>query len=82
FVTLTFGRNRFGGEKHKRIFELISSTPVSGGFEKVYEQNFRTHAFPGFFHAVINAFHQRVIFDDEAPVESSTWGIPYFVRRD
>ncbi|HSP87116.1 MAG TPA: hypothetical protein VLN45_03225, partial [Ignavibacteriaceae bacterium] len=44
FVTLTFGRNRFGGEKHKRIFELISSTPVSGGFEKVYEQNFRTHA--------------------------------------
>jgi len=82
FVTVTFGRNKFVGVKHKRKFELVSSTQVSGGYEKVYEQTFRTHAFPGFFHAVINAFPRQVIFDDAANVESSMWGIPYFVRRD
>jgi hypothetical protein len=81
FVTVTFGRNKFGGENHKRRFEFVSSTQVAGGYEKVYEQTFRTHTFPGFFHAVINAFPRQVIFDDKAPVESSIWGIPYFVSR-
>jgi hypothetical protein len=82
FVTVTFGRNKFGGQKHKRLFNFISQTPVSGGFEKVYEQEFRTHTIPGFFHAVINAFPRDVIFDDKTAVESSMWGIPYYVRRN
>ena len=82
FVTVTFGRNRFGGEKHKRRFELVSSAQVAGGYDKVYEQTFRTLAFPGFFHAVIDALPQQVVFDDAAAVESSVWGIPYFVKRD
>jgi len=82
FVTVTFGRNKFGGDRYKRRFEFISSTQVVGGYEKVYEQTFRTHGFHGFFHAVINAFPRQVIFDDAAPVESSMWGIPYFVKRD
>ena len=80
FVTVTFGKNRFGGVRFKRKFELVSSVQVSGGYEKVYEQTFRTFGFPGFFHAVINAFPRQVIFDDSTPVESSMWGIPYFVR--
>ncbi len=80
FVTVTFGRNKFGGVRLKRKFELVSSTPVSGGFSKVYEQTFRTHGWLGFFHAVVNAFPKNVIFDAAAPVESSMWGIPYFVR--
>ena len=80
FVTVTFGRNKFGGVKHKRKFELVSSTQIAGGYEKVFEQTFRTHTFPGFFHAVINAFPSQVIFDDAANVESSMWGIPYFVK--
>ncbi len=81
FVTITFGRNKFGGDRLKRRFEFISSAPVAGGYEKVFEQTFRTNGFPGFFHAVINAFPKQVIFDDSTPVESSMWGIPYFVRR-
>jgi hypothetical protein len=80
FVTITFGKNRFYGNIVKRRFELVSSTQVSGGYEKVYEQTFRTYGFPGFFHAVINAFPRQVVYDDAAPVESSVWGIPYFVN--
>jgi hypothetical protein len=80
FVTITFGKNRFGGNRFKKKFEHISSVQVAGGFEKVYEQTFRSHGHFGFFHAIINAFPRQVIFDDSTPVESSMWGIPYFVR--
>lgn len=80
FVTVTFGRNKFHGNRIKKRFRLVSSTEIFGGYEKVYEQTFITHGFPGFFHAVINAFPKQVIHDDAAPMESSMWGIPYFVR--
>jgi hypothetical protein len=80
FVTVTFGKNKFGGALSKRKFEFISSTQVAGGYEKVYEQTFRTNGHPGFFHAVVNAFPAQVIYDDATPVENSIWGIPYFVR--
>lgn len=81
FVTVTFGKNRFGGIRVKRKFEFVSQVQVAGGYEKVYEQTFRGHGVPGFFHAVINAFPKQVIFDDSTPVESSMWGMPYFVRQ-
>lgn len=80
FVTLTYGADRHGLNRAKRRFELISSIPSGGVYLKVYEQYFRTHQVPGFFHAIINAFPKQVIFDDTAPVESESWGIPYIVR--
>ncbi len=80
FVTVTFGKNEFVGQRHKRKFDLVSSTQVSGGYDKVYEQTFMTYTFPGFYHAVINAFPKQVIFDDSTPVENSMWGIPYYVK--
>ena len=80
FVTITFGKNAFVGQRHKRRFDLVSSTPVSGGYDRVYEQTFMTYTFPGFYHAVINAFPKQVIFDDSTPVENSMWGIPYYVK--
>ena len=80
FVTITFGKNRFTGNRHKRKFELVSSVQVSGGYERVYEQTFRAYTFPGFYHAVINAFPKQVIYDDSTPVEDSMWGIPYYVK--
>jgi hypothetical protein len=81
FVTLTYGANRWM-KKHrtKRKFELVSSTPNGNGWDKVYEQTYTTHQWPGFYHAVINAMPRQVIFDDAAPVESEAWGIPYFVH--
>ena len=79
FVTLTYGANRHGHHRAKKLFELVSSTPVDDGFEKVYEQTYTTHQFPGHYHAVINAMPRQVIFDDAAPVEAEAWGIPYIV---
>lgn len=80
FVTLTFGADRFGKHRAKKKFELISSTQNGNLYEKVYEQNFRTHQFPGFFHAIINAMPKQVVFDDSTPVEMESWGVPYFVK--
>lgn len=81
FVTLTYGADIKGMNRAKRKFELVSSTPSGNGFAKVYEQTFTTHQFPGFFHAIINAYPRQVIFDDAAPVENEIWGIPYAVIR-
>jgi len=80
FVTLTWGANRWIKHRAKRLFELVSSTPNGSGFDKVYEQTFRTHQWPGFYHAIINAMPKQVIVDDATPVESEAWGIPYFVH--
>ena len=79
FVTLTYGANRFHKHRAKKLFELVSSTPSGNGWEKVYEQTYTTHQFPGFYHAVINAMPRQVVFDDATPVESEAWGIPYLV---
>ncbi|MBZ0200910.1 MAG: hypothetical protein K8H86_13650 [Ignavibacteriaceae bacterium] len=81
FVTLTYGADQKGMNRAKRKFELVSSTPSGNGFAKIYQQIFTTHQFPGFFHAVINAYPRQVIFDDAAPVENEMWGIPYAVKR-
>jgi hypothetical protein len=80
FVTLTFGANRWVRHRAKKLFELVSSTPNGNGWDKVYEQTYTTHQWPGFYHAVINAMPRQVVFDDATPVESEAWGIPYFVH--
>jgi len=80
FVTLTFGGDRNGMHKAKKKFQLISSTQNGNIYEKVYEQTFRTHQFPGFFHAIINGMPKQVVYDDLTPVEMESWGVPYFVR--
>ncbi len=80
FVTLTYGANRFHKKRAKKIFELVSSTPNGNGWDKVYEQTYTTHQYPGHYHAVINAMPRQVIFDDATPVESEAWGMPYYVR--
>lgn len=79
FVTLTYGANRFHNHRAKKLFELVSSTPSGNGWEKVYEQTYTTHQWPGFYHAVINAMPRQVVYDDATPVESEAWGVPYFV---
>ncbi len=79
FVTLTYGGNLLGMHRAKKKFVLISSTPSGTGYDKVYEQTYESYQWPGFYHAIINAFPHQVIYDDSASVETSTWGIPYFV---
>ena len=80
FVTLTYGANRYGHHRAKRRFELVSSTAIAGGFEKVYEQTYTTNQYPGHYHAIINAMPRQVIYDDSTPVEMESWGIPYLVH--
>ena len=80
FVTLTYGADFKGLHRAKRRFELVSSTPVAGGYNKIYEQTYNSNLFPGYYHAIINAFPQQVILDDSVPVENNIWGIPYAVK--
>jgi hypothetical protein len=80
FVTLTHGCDPHGLHREKDRFYLVSSTQTGNGYDKVYEQTFITHQWPGYFHAVINVFPKQVVTDDSTPVESNTWGIPYIVR--
>ncbi len=81
FVTLTYGADMNGMHREKLKFNLVSSTPSGSGYVKVYERSFVTRSFPGFSTAVINAFPRQVVYDDSTPVESDTWGVPYFVER-
>jgi hypothetical protein len=81
FVTLTYGANRWIKHRVKKLFDLVSSTPNGNGFDKVYEQTFTTHQWPGFYHAIINAMPRQVVFDDATPVETEAWGVPYFVHQ-
>ncbi|MCL5027583.1 MAG: hypothetical protein M1480_01040, partial [Bacteroidetes bacterium] len=81
FVTLTNGADMHGLHREKIKFDLVSSTPMGNIYAKVYQQTFVAHTWPGYFHAVINAFPKQVIYDDSTPVESNTWGIPYYVQR-
>lgn len=80
FVSLTWGANRWVKHRVKKLFDLVSSKPNGNGWDKVYEQTFRTHQWPGFYHAIINALPRQVILDDSTPVETESWGIPYFVH--
>jgi hypothetical protein len=80
FVTLGFGVNKWHRNRHRKMFELISSTPNGSGWDKVYEQTFTGHAYPGFYHAILNAMPKQVVFDDSTPVESEAWGLPYIVH--
>ncbi len=81
FVTLTHGGDMNGLHREKIKFDLVSSTQTGNVYTKVYEQSFVTHTWPGYFHAVINVFAKQVISDDSTPVESNTWGVPYYVQR-
>jgi hypothetical protein len=79
FVTITYGADFKGLHRAKRRFELVSSTPVAGGYNKIYEQTYNSNLFPGYYYAIINAFPRQVILDDSIPVENNMWGIPYAV---
>ncbi len=81
FVSLTYGALR-GNSRHraKRRFELISQSFDGAVYNKVYEQTWTTRQTPGWKHAIINAVPHQVIYDDQAPVEENTWGIPYKVN--
>ena len=76
FVTLTYGAMFSGGSRVKAKFDLVSSS----GDLKVYEKTWVAHPGLGNRHIVINVLTNSSVFDDAAPVEENTWGIPYLVK--
>ncbi len=81
FVTLTYGAGiKSRMHRAKRKFEMVSETFDGQFYHRVYKGSWRINQFPGLKHAVVNAFPRLVIYDDQAPVESNSWGIPYMVR--
>ena len=82
FVTLTYGGvfKTHGLHRAKRKFEMVSEEFDGTFYNRVYEGTWRVNQFPGIKHAIVNAFPRLVIFDDQAPVESNSWGMPYIVK--
>lgn len=81
FVSLTYGAVRGHlNNRAKRRFELISQDFDGAYYIRTYENEWTIGLNEGFRHAIINALPYGVIKDSEAPVESNSWGIPYFVQ--
>ncbi len=80
FVTLTFGADIRGLHRVKRKFTLDSVSPSGTGYLKIYKQTFTTLPYVGHFHAVVSAMSRQTVYDDQAAVESKSWGVPYIVR--
>ncbi len=74
-VSMTYGVNRFGFFRARKLFQLVSST--SG--EEVYEANVKVHMHRGSFNAMVHAISRESLYDDSAPISVSVWGVPYVV---
>ncbi len=69
------------GYRNKLRFKLISSTQNGSSYNKVYELQWNTPSVGGgFMHAVVNAVPRQTVYDDTAPVEEKSWGIPIAVK--
>ena len=80
FVTLTYGAMMHNKvERAKVRLKLVSETQSGGFYDRVFERTYKTRAYPGWKHAVINLLPKGVIYDDAQSVEEDSWGIPYRV---
>lgn len=69
------------GNRNKLRFKLISSTQNGSSYNKVYELQWNAPSVGGgFMHAVVNAMPKQSVYDDTAPVEEKSWGIPMAVK--
>ena len=69
------------GNRNKLRFKLISSTQNGSSYNKIYELQWNAPSVGGgFMHAVVNAMPKQSVYDDTAPVEEKSWGIPMAVK--
>jgi hypothetical protein len=83
FVSLTYGALRGRTDtRMKTRFEFDESSERFDGkyYYRTYKGEWVVNQFKGLKHAVINAMPYGVIKDSEAPVETSSWGVPYIVN--
>ncbi len=74
-VSMTYGVDRFGFFRARKLFKLVSSA----NNEEVYEADVRVHLHRGSFNAMIHAISRESLYDDSAPISVSVWGVPYVV---
>lgn len=74
-VAMTFGVDRFGFHRARKLFSMISRN----GNEEVYEAEIKVHMHRGSFNAMLHAISRESLYDDSAPVSVSVWGVPYVV---
>jgi len=79
FVSLTYGSLGSALHMAQKKFIMTSSTWDGVKWNRVYEQTFTAHQFPGFYHAIVNVIPKQVLLDDTFPVESNSWGMPYII---
>ncbi len=77
---------RWNGERNnfREKMKLVSNTQVSGGYERVFEMNVRTHL-PhgkaiGRCNVIADVFSYGSITDDSIAVSNRLWGFPYDVK--
>ena len=78
FVALRFG----AGAIQRRRQHMVMISEVNNGngtYTREFQTAFFMHAFPGFFHAGVDAMTRATLYDDTAPYSVSWWGIPYRV---
>lgn len=81
FATITYGGHiNHRKDRAKKVLELVSSVQDGSVYKQVYQGTYKMHTRNGWKHAVINAMPRQVINDDSTPVETDTWGIPYYVK--
>jgi hypothetical protein len=80
FVTLTYGADFFGMHRNIVKLDLVSQTTSGSDYVRVFQKTFNLRNYRGYFSAVLNVLTKRSIYDDSAPVESNTWGLPYKIR--
>jgi len=77
---------RWNGElnKSRERMILVSNTPVSGGYERIFQMKIRTHLpsgkTVGRCNVVVDVFSYGTITDDTIAVSNRLWGFPYNVR--
>lgn len=78
--------SRWNGERanFREKMKLVSSTHVSGGYERVFQMNVRTHLpfgkVVGRCNILADVFSYGSISDDSIAVSNRLWGFPYDVR--
>lgn len=80
FVSMTYGADKKGFNRSKRLLKLVSSVPDGNLFDKVFEGTWNVNQVIGHTHTIINVIPRHVIYQDNTPAESKTWGLPYKIR--
>ncbi len=79
-VVIRYGAGRTGLRRHRVPLTLVSESQEGNLYVRVYAITWWAHAHLGRFNAHVGAVTAGTLFDDEAAVSTSFWGVPYIVE--